>query len=100
MSSSSSKSCRRQRMIRRVEVRHFKRFGTEVFELADQIVLAGPNNAGKTSLVQAINTWHFALRKWIAEKFRENTKARTEEGDETGTAKSRSGVPITRKEFS
>jgi hypothetical protein len=87
-------------MIRKVEVKHFKRFGHQVFDLADQIVLAGPNNAGKTSLVQAINTWHFALRRWMTEKFRDNGKSRGGEGDETGTVKGRSGVPITRKEFS
>jgi len=35
-------------MIRRVTLGHFKRFKSQSFELADSVVLAGPNNSGKT----------------------------------------------------
>ena len=59
-------------MIKQVQLRYFKRFEKEVFDLDDHVVLAGPNNAGKSTLIQAINTWHFALRRWMAEKYREN----------------------------
>ena len=85
-------------MIKQVRLRYFKRFEKEVFDLDDHIVLAGPNNAGKTTLIQAINTWHFALRRWMAEKYRENGGTRNAPAGE-GTVKSRSGVPITRKEL-
>lgn len=85
-------------MIKQVRLRYFKRFEEEVFDLDDHIVLAGPNNAGKTTLIQAVNTWHFALRRWMAEKYRENEGARATATGE-GTVKSRSGVPITRKEL-
>ncbi|MEW6359498.1 MAG: AAA family ATPase [Planctomycetota bacterium] len=76
-------------MITRVTVEHFKRFEREVFDLADHVVLAGPNNSGKTTLLQAIAVWNLAAQKWTARR-----------GSGTSTkAKERTGVPITRKEF-
>lgn len=85
-------------MIKQVRLRYFKRFEDEVFDLDDHIVLAGANNAGKTTLIQAINTWHFALRRWMGEKFHENGNGQANSAGE-GTVKSRSGVPITRADL-
>jgi len=85
-------------MIKQVRLQHFKRFKDEVFDLEDHIVLAGANNAGKTTLIQAVTTWYFALRRWMTEKYRENGPGRATTGEE-GTVKSRSGVAITRKEL-
>ena len=73
-------------MIEEVHLRYFKRFEDQKFDLKDTVVLAGPNNAGKTSLIQAIATWHFAFNKWLREKGKSRGKQRT-------------GVAITRKEF-
>ena len=40
-------------MIRKVILRRFKRFADETFEsLPGHIVLAGPNNTGKTTVLQ------------------------------------------------
>lgn len=87
-------------MIRKVRLKYFKRFDDQEFDLADHIVFAGPNNTGKTTLVQAINTWHFALRRWMAAKYRDNGKADDGgESQDSGTVKNRSGIPITRKDF-
>ena len=55
-------------MIRRVTIRNFKRFREQRFELADSVVLAGPNNAGKSTLLQAIATWKLALDRWVAQR--------------------------------
>ena len=55
-------------MIRRVTIRHFKRFREQSFELEDSVVLAGPNNAGKSTLLQAIATWKLALDQWITRR--------------------------------
>ena len=73
-------------MIRRVTIRHFKRFEEQVFDLADSVVLAGSNNSGKSTLLQAISTWKFGLDRWIAQ--RTGSKARI-----------RSGVAVTRADF-
>ena len=55
-------------MIRHVTIRHFKRFREQSFELEDSVVLAGPNNAGKSTLLQAIATWKLALDQWITRR--------------------------------
>ena len=51
-------------MIRRLAIRGFKRFGEVAFDLPGHIVLAGPNNTGKTTVLQAIAAWGLALRRW------------------------------------
>jgi len=51
-------------MIRRVILRRFKRFDEVTFDISGHVVLAGPNNSGKTTLLQAIASWHLALQHW------------------------------------
>ena len=53
------------RMIRRITLKNFKRFDRLDFELPGHLVLAGPNNTGKTTLLQAISAWCFGLSKWL-----------------------------------
>ena len=45
-------------------LRNFKRFEEETFRLEGNVVLAGPNNSGKTTLLQAIYAWSLALARW------------------------------------
>jgi predicted ATPase len=76
-------------MISKVRVRYFKQFLDQEFDLSDHIVLAGPNNSGKTTLLQAITTWYMGLQKWKEKR-----------GPESGSkAKQRTGVPLTRQQF-
>ncbi|MGH9837881.1 MAG: ATP-dependent nuclease [Blastocatellia bacterium] len=51
-------------MIRKVVIRNFKRFGEVSFDLPGHIVLAGPNNTGKTTMLQSLAAWSLALRRW------------------------------------
>lgn len=51
-------------MIRKVVIRRFKRFDEVEFTFPDHIVLAGPNNMGKTSVLQAIAAWSLAFKRW------------------------------------
>ena len=51
-------------MIRRVSIRRFKRFEDVAFELPGHVVVAGPNNTGKTTLLQAIAAFDLALAHW------------------------------------
>lgn len=51
-------------MIRRVVIEGFKRFDNVEFVLPGHIVVAGPNNSGKTTLLQAIGAWSLALNRW------------------------------------
>ena len=76
-------------MITKVRTRYFKQFAEQEFDLADHVILAGPNNSGKTTLLQAITVWYLALQKW-----------RERRGPESGSkARQRTGVPLTRQEF-
>ena len=51
-------------MIRLVTLKGFKRFGEVRFPIPGHVVLAGPNNTGKTTLLQAIAAWELGLRRW------------------------------------
>ena len=51
-------------MIRTVRIRGFKRFDEVEFRLPGHVVLAGPNNTGKTTVLQAIASWSLALQRW------------------------------------
>ena len=51
-------------MIHSVCIRGFKRFGEVAFRLPGHVVLAGPNNTGKTTVLQAIASWSLALQRW------------------------------------
>lgn len=76
-------------MIKKVTVRYLKRFAEQEFDLSDHVILAGPNNSGKTTLLQAVMIWNMAMRLWMEKR-----------GPETGSkAKLRTGVPISRRDF-
>ena len=52
-------------MIHTLRIRGFKRLGRQVeFRLPGHVVLAGPNNTGKTTVLQAVASWASALRRW------------------------------------
>ena len=51
-------------LIRTVRIRGFKRFDEVEFRLPGHVVLAGPNNTGKTTVLQAIASWSLALKRW------------------------------------
>jgi predicted ATPase len=51
-------------MIKEVILRRFKRFQEERFDLTGHVILAGPNNCGKTTVLQAIAAWALALKTW------------------------------------
>jgi hypothetical protein len=51
-------------MIERVTIRRFKRFQEITFTFPGHVVLAGPNNAGKSTVLQAIAAWDFSLTRW------------------------------------
>lgn len=56
-------------MITHVRVVRFKRIADQVFDLTgNSVLLAGPNNSGKTTLLHAIAAWNLALKRWLAER--------------------------------
>ncbi len=51
-------------MIHTIRIRGFKRFRDVEFRLPGHVVLTGPNDAGKTTVLQAVASWALALRRW------------------------------------
>lgn len=75
------------RLITNVRLENFKCFQEQSFPLGDLTVLAGPNNAGKSTLLQGLSTFGFVLRRW-------------REAYGSGKARPvRSGLAVTRKGF-
>src|SRR5688572_8183403 len=75
-------------MIDRVVIRRFKQFKEVTFELRGRhLVLVGPNNGGKTTVLQAIAAWGFALQHWRSK------------GDLSKHFSAFSRVPVARPDF-
>jgi ABC-type ATPase involved in cell division len=75
-------------MIERVTIRRFKKFQEVIFNIPGHVVIAGPNNTGKSTVLQAIAAWDLALNRW-----KQKNDFQFHKG---GYAK----VPITRQAFS
>ncbi|MEW6269502.1 MAG: AAA family ATPase [Thermodesulfobacteriota bacterium] len=55
-------------MLTRLKIRNFKLFDEVDIELGQRVVLIGPNNAGKTSALQALALWDFGLKRWTEKR--------------------------------
>lgn len=84
-------------MITKVELKYFKLFKEVSLDLTGNVVLAGPNNSGKTTLIQAILTWNLAIKKWLQEKSSELESKSKKKA--SGNGKKRPGIQLMRSEF-
>lgn len=65
--------------IRYVEIEKFKTFGDRVhIDLGHPAVLIGPNNAGKTSVIQALALWNRGIKAWYEKKGQPRQKTKRE----------------------
>lgn len=64
-------------MLTKISVRNFKRFNTAEVELGDPVIFIGPNNSGKTSILQALALWDTGLKKWIEKRGKKTPKKRS-----------------------
>jgi ABC-type branched-subunit amino acid transport system ATPase component len=72
------------RIFHHLEIENFKGFGEKQhIELDHPAVLIGPNNSGKTTAIQALALWSYAVKAWYQER----------RGSEATT---RQGVPLNR----
>ena len=74
-------------MLEHLHIRNFKRFEEIEVELGSTVLFIGPNNAGKTSALQALALWQVGVQRWH-EKRGKGTSARQ-----------RSGVSINRRDL-
>jgi ABC-type cobalamin/Fe3+-siderophores transport system ATPase subunit len=72
------------RLLHYIEIENFKTFGNKQrIELDHPAVIIGPNNCGKTSVIQAIALWCQAVKTWHAAR-------------ENSAAHERAGTPLNR----
>ncbi len=64
-------------MIGRGEFVSFRKFKNKAFDLKGRIVLAEPDNSGKSTLIQAVAMWNFLLKKWLAGRSISKAQIRT-----------------------
>ncbi|MGB9610267.1 MAG: ATP-dependent nuclease [Bryobacteraceae bacterium] len=55
-------------MLTKVTIRNFKLFGSVEIELGERVVFIGPNNAGKTSALQALALWEVGVKRWLEKR--------------------------------
>ena len=65
-----------------------KRFESAEIELGGTVVFVGPNNAGKTTALQALALWNLGLRKWLDKR-----------GSDQAAPAKRPGVTINRRDL-
>lgn len=51
-------------MLTKLTIRNFKLFDEVTLDLGERVVLIGPNNAGKTSALQALALWDIGVKRW------------------------------------
>ena len=61
--------------------------------------MTGPNNTGKTTLMQAIATWNFALNRWIEKENLSSSQKTQPVEKENFSSRNKTGVRITRESF-
>lgn len=64
-------------MITKFGIKNFKRIEALELDLASRVALVGPNNSGKTTLLQALTIWDIGLRKWSSQRNGSNARTRT-----------------------
>ncbi|EQD23888.1 MAG: hypothetical protein D084_Lepto4C00684G0002, partial [Leptospirillum sp. Group IV 'UBA BS'] len=55
-------------MLTKLTIRNFKLFEEVEIELGDRVVFIGPNNAGKTSALQALTLWDIGTKRWLEKR--------------------------------
>lgn len=55
-------------VLTKLTIRNFKVFDEVEIELGERVLLIGPNNAGKTSALQALALWDVGVKRWTEKR--------------------------------
>ena len=74
-------------MLTNISIRNFKRFENVSVELGGPVLFIGPNNSGKTAVMQALALWDIGVKRW------------TERHGVAGEVGRRPGVTLNRRDL-
>lgn len=72
-------------MLTKLTIRNFKLFEEVTIELDNPVIFVGPNNSGKSTVLQALSLWELGLKRWSEKR-----------ADRTTFSSKRTGVAINR----
>ena len=67
-------------MLTKLKARNFKCFEEVEIALGNPVVLIGPNNSGKTTVLQALALWTIGLQRWQEKRSERQSQARKRPG--------------------
>jgi len=67
-------------MLTKLKARNFKCFEDVEIALGNPVVLIGPNNSGKTTVLQALALWTIGLQRWQEKRSERQSQARKRPG--------------------
>uniref|UniRef100_Q3AUA3 ATPase n=1 Tax=Chlorobium chlorochromatii (strain CaD3) TaxID=340177 RepID=Q3AUA3_CHLCH len=67
-------------MITKIQIKNFRQIRDQTLELKQVAVVIGPNNGGKTTLLQAISLFALGLRAWGMQRINKKSKAQKRTG--------------------
>ncbi len=62
-------------MISKIRIINFRQIADETIDLSQSVVVIGPNNGGKTTLLQAISLFAISIRTWGTHRINKKSKA-------------------------
>ncbi len=67
-------------MITKIRIKNFRLIKDQTIDLGQSVVIIGPNNGGKSTLLQAISLFAIAIRAWGVERVNKKSKAQKRTG--------------------
>lgn len=67
-------------MITKIRIKNFRQIKDQTIDLDQSVVIIGPNNGGKSTLLQAISLFAIAVRSWGVERVNKKSKAQKRTG--------------------
>lgn len=64
-------------MITKITIKNFRQIEYQTIDLAQSVVIVGPNNGGKSTLLQAISLFALAIKAWNTHRASKKSKGQT-----------------------